>query len=570
MFIGVALCGLAGGWPAPARAQSAAQGPAPPLRIFIDCYECDTEFLRQNVTFVDYMRDRTDADLHVLVTTQSTGGGGTSWTVKFIGLGRYLSQDRTQTFSTQQTATGDDRRKEFARVFRLGLAGYAADTAVARQLELTWKPPAQQTAAGPARRDAWHLWVFRMNGNGSVNGEQSTKSRRYNASFSGNRVTKDWKISLSHNRNASENRFTLSDGTKLKSSSDSWGVNALAVKSLGPRLSMGGRVNASHSSFSNSNRAVSVYPGIEYDFFPYTDFQRRSLTIWYELGPNFYDYREVTIFNKVKETVIKQQVDVTLALRQPWGSARVFTGVSQDVRHPSRYSVSLNGSTDVRLFKGFSFNIFASYSKIQDQIALPLAGASADEVLLRFISGFDRYLERHGLFLDLTSYRLHGNVKRRDDRTALLDVEVTALLDEFRSDLDWLEQVEGARDCLQRLSPRLDIVVLTNIAPAQASARLRNLESFGLDLPVIANTGLKGEPVRALASRAGRPSFFVDDIPQHLASAAQAAPDVTRIHLIGDERLKPLLPAAEHADFRAESWADAHDFIVAKLSEAGL
>lgn len=200
----------------------------------------------------------------------------------------------------------------------------------------------------------------------------------------------------------------------------------------------------------------------------------------------------------------------------------------------------------------------------------PLLVVDADEVLLRFAAGFDQFLAQRGLYLDLTSYRLHGNVKRREGADPVLDVEVTALLDEFRSELDWLEHVEGARECLQRLAPRLDIVVLTNIATDQAAARLRNLESFGLDLSVIANTGLKGEPVRVLAARAGRPSFFVDDIPQHLASAAKEAPDVTRIHLIGDERLKPLLPAAEHADFRAESWLQAYDFINKRLSEAGL
>jgi len=200
----------------------------------------------------------------------------------------------------------------------------------------------------------------------------------------------------------------------------------------------------------------------------------------------------------------------------------------------------------------------------------PLLIVDADEVLLRFVAGFDRFLEQQGLFLDLTSYRLHGNVKRRDDRSAVLDVEVTALLEEFRRELDSLEPVEGARECLMDLSRQLDIVVLSNIAPAQAAARLRNLASFGLKLPVVANSGLKGESVKALASRAGRPSFFVDDIPQHLASAAEFAPDVTRIHLIGDDRLKPLLPASEHADFRAAGWNDAHRFIAEKLSEAGL
>ncbi|MGZ6009126.1 MAG: hypothetical protein ACXWLO_07560 [Rhizomicrobium sp.] len=200
----------------------------------------------------------------------------------------------------------------------------------------------------------------------------------------------------------------------------------------------------------------------------------------------------------------------------------------------------------------------------------PLMIVDADEVLLRFVEGFDRYLDRQGLFLDLTSYRLHGNVKRQDDRTPILDVEVTALLDDFRSDLDWLEHVEGARDSLHALSRKLDIVVLTNISPTQAVARLRNLEGFGLDLPLVANSGLKGEAVKALALRSGRPSFFVDDIPQNLASAAQQAPDITRIHLIGDDRLKPLLAATEHAHYRAEDWKDAEAYIVSRLGEAGL
>ena len=57
------------------------------IRMFLDCnYSCDEAFLRKEITFVDWMRDRKDADVHVLVTTQSTGGGGTEFTLKFIGL----------------------------------------------------------------------------------------------------------------------------------------------------------------------------------------------------------------------------------------------------------------------------------------------------------------------------------------------------------------------------------------------------------------------------------------------------------------------------------------------------
>jgi hypothetical protein len=200
----------------------------------------------------------------------------------------------------------------------------------------------------------------------------------------------------------------------------------------------------------------------------------------------------------------------------------------------------------------------------------PLLIVDADEVVLRFVDGFDKFLRARQLFLDLTSYRLHGNVKRQDDRSPILDVEVTALLDEFRGDLDSLEAVEGAVETLTALSPRLDIVMLTNIVPAQAPPRLRNLAAIGLDLPLVANSGLKGPAIKALVARAGRPAFFIDDIPQNLASSVESASDVYAIHLIGDERLKPLLPPAAKAHLRAEHWRDAHAFIDGKLTETGL
>ena len=198
----------------------------------------------------------------------------------------------------------------------------------------------------------------------------------------------------------------------------------------------------------------------------------------------------------------------------------------------------------------------------------PLAIVDADEVLLRFVEGFDRHLRERALFLDLTSYRLHGNVKRTDDKTPLLDVEVTARLEEFRRELDSLEIVEGARDALSSIADRADIVVLTNIAPAQGAARARNLAALGLDYPLVANSGAKGPAVKALSGRAGAPSFFVDDIPQHLESAAQSAPGIFRIHLIGDARLKPLLPLSAHAHLRAEDWSAAAKFMHARLDEA--
>jgi len=199
--------------------------------------------------------------------------------------------------------------------------------------------------------------------------------------------------------------------------------------------------------------------------------------------------------------------------------------------------------------------------------ARPLLIVDADEVLLQFAEGFDLFLQARGLYLDLVSYRLHGNVKRREDQTPILDIEVTGLLDEFRTDLDSLQAVEHAVDVIGALQAKLDAVVLSNVSQAQALPRLRNFATLGFDMPLVINGGPKGPAVKTLARRGGKPTFFVDDIPQHLASVAESAPEVIRIHLIGDARLKPLLPLSPHAHLRADSWREADAFIREKLAQ---
>jgi len=195
----------------------------------------------------------------------------------------------------------------------------------------------------------------------------------------------------------------------------------------------------------------------------------------------------------------------------------------------------------------------------------PLLIADADEVLLAFAKGFDKFLASHDCYLDLVSYRLHGNVRRREGRLPLIDIEVTALLDEFRAELDWLEPVAGAFEAISALREIMSVVVVSNVSPAQAPARLRNLAAHGLDVPLLANSGPKGPAVKSLAKRAGGPVFFVDDVPMHHASVAELSPDVIRIHLVGDERLRPLMPSSPHAHLRTDDWTDVEAFVRARL-----
>jgi hypothetical protein len=201
----------------------------------------------------------------------------------------------------------------------------------------------------------------------------------------------------------------------------------------------------------------------------------------------------------------------------------------------------------------------------------PLVITDADGVVLRFTGGLERYLQTQGFYLELTGYRLLGAVKRQDDHAPLLDVEVLALVEEFRRELDDLEAVDGACEALRALAEVANIVVLSNVNESQAVARLRNMAALGLDFPLIANdagqghAGGKGAAVKTLAARTGARTFFIDDLPSNLADVAKAAPEVLLIHLVESPALKKLLGSEFHAHCHAENWAEAGAFILGHL-----
>jgi len=352
------------------------------LRVFVDCDECDLQHLRTEVTFIDYMRDRKDGDVHVLVTTQSTGGGGVAWTLKFIGLGRFNGQDRTLTFNTPQTATEDDQRTEFARIFKIGLISYVVDTAALPRLDVSYKAVTENTV--PAKtKDPWNFWVFRLGGNGNLSGEESTNSKSFRMNASASRTTEQWKINLSANRNENRGSYDLGDGEIYKSRSNSWGTNMLVVKSAGPKFSLGLRGANFGSIYANQDIGLTLMPGVEYDIFPYAESTRRSLTFTYSAGVAYYNYTTVTIFDKLTETVPQHSVGASLGLRQPWGSIGSAVTFNQQLTHFDRYNLGMYVNADVRVFKGLSFNVFGEYARIHDQINLKKGEASDEEVLLR-------------------------------------------------------------------------------------------------------------------------------------------------------------------------------------------
>ena len=353
------------------------------IKVFLDCNRCDHAHVRQTVGFVDHVLDRAVADVHVLVTTQQTGGGGLSWVVQFIGLNRLQGQTHTLNFDTPATATDDERRTAFVRVFQLGLASAAAGTKAAPQLRVQWTAPATGAARAAVTRDPWNYWVFTARMNVYLNGEASSRSRSQNFGVSANRTTDNLKASLNANSNTNTNTFKFPEQDDVKSRSESWNVSGRIVKTLGRHWAAGVVGNMSHSSFSNIDRSVSLAPAVEFNLFPYSESSRRSLTIYYANGVLDHRYTELTIYDKIRGRYAMHATGAVLALQQPWGSLETAARYQQFLQYLDRYAASFSGSADIRLFKGFSFNVYGSYDRVKNRVSLRKDDATEQEVLLR-------------------------------------------------------------------------------------------------------------------------------------------------------------------------------------------
>ena len=388
LVLALSCAGLA----TPATAQEA-------LRLFLDCsgFHCDSDYYRTEIPFVDHVRNPQDADVHLLITPQQTGGGGTAYTLLFIGQRGFAGMADTLRHDTPQGATEDERRSGLARAMKLGLTRYVARTGAAEGLTVSFSAPAAAQPTTAAAHDPWNFWTFRANVRGFFNGESRFSSRSLNGSLSANRITEDWKIQLSANGNQSRQRFEIDSVRTITSREEGYGLNSLLARSLSDHWSAGGRASLSSSTFLNQDLHLRAGPVIEYSVFPYAEATRRQITFQYTAGLNHFDYREITIFDETEETVGDHRLTASLDMRQRWGNMSFSLEGAQFLHDLERYSGGAAGDADVRLFRGLSLNFFGSVSYVRDQIHLSAAGATPEEVLLRL-----QQLE--------TNYRYFGSI----------------------------------------------------------------------------------------------------------------------------------------------------------------
>jgi hypothetical protein len=396
----------------------ASQGQSQPsdqeaVNIFLDCGRCSQSFIRQEITYINYVRDKEDADVHVLITRQGTGSGGTEYTIRYLGRKDFEGVDDTMTYTSAESDTDDEERRGLVRVLKVGIFPYVTKFTNLQNFNISYNK-SDEGEDGKSQDDKWNYWVFELSGRGSYSGEETRKDLYVSFGGSADRVTPDWKINLYYDYDLNRRKFIEKDSTGQKDidifTTRGQRFDGTVVKSLNEHWSVGVFGEAFTSSRNNLEYAISGSPAIEYNIFPYEEYSTHEISFQYLIKSRYNEYEELTIFNETSEFLVQQELRTRMDFTQPWGEIEGRLNASTYMHDLSKNRVDFDLELDFRVFRGLSLSINGRYSLINDQLSIPKGNISDAEQLLNLREQATSYSYYISAGIEYTFGSIYNNV----------------------------------------------------------------------------------------------------------------------------------------------------------------
>ncbi len=358
------------------------------LRIYLDCLnaDCDFDYVRQQITLADFVNDRTESDVHILVSFQVAGNAGNKYFIRLIGQGEYNHLQDTLSFFQISNSSYNELRIQMVKFIKAGLIPYLMRSGQQFKSVNIEFLPSEDRSSDSGSRDKWNYWVFQIGGRASFSGDKNYKENSWGGRFTASRVTEKSKLQLEFFNSTSRNSYMIEEAAQKKfihTTNDYIYSNAALIKSLSSRWSLSTEFGLRKSTYDNIAGKMIASAGLEYNIYPYKLSSNKFLVIRYLLMADNRRYIEETIFAKMKETLYANELGIYASFTQAWGSISSYVSWYNYLHDISKNNLSIHANVELQLFKGFSLSFYADASIIKDQLNLGKGGATSEEVLLR-------------------------------------------------------------------------------------------------------------------------------------------------------------------------------------------
>lgn len=380
------------------------------VKVFIDCEFCDMNYIRQEITYINYVRDVKEAEVYLLVTNQESGSGGHQYTLLFQGQGRYKGMDDTLTYTSNPDETNTVVREKRTKMMKMGLMRYVAKTPLYNEIEIDHNLELREEEV----TDKWNNWVFEISLEPVFQAEETNKELDLKTSLNINKITDKFKLEVEMDNFYNREKFieypntdSVETSTFIKSSRR---MNNLFVKSIGDHWSAGLKWNLGSSTYENYNFTTEFLPSVEYDIFPYSESTHRQLRILYGAGLQYNNYIDSTVYFKTAEMLGKQSLSLAFQVNKKWGYINLALEGSNYFNDFSKNRVTLITEINIRIFKGLALQIEGGVAHVNDQLNLRLGTVSEEERLLKLTEMATKYMVEGGIELTYTFGSIYNNI----------------------------------------------------------------------------------------------------------------------------------------------------------------
>jgi hypothetical protein len=375
------------------------------LKIFIDCRSCDMNYTRQEIPFVNYVRDTREAEVYLLVTNQPAGSGGDQYTIAFQGLQKYEGMNDTLTYTSNPDETWAIIREKKTNMIKMGLMRYIARTPFFDEIDIKNTGEIKQHEI----EDKWNNWVFELQTSPQFNAEETYNRIAFYNSFQITRVTPDIKLEMDLNQFTNKQSY-IEDDVTTEYVVSSKSLQNLFVKSLGNHWSAGLRFDLESSTSQNYDLNLDFLPTVEYDIYPYSEATHRQFRIMYSIGYEYSNYTDTTIYNMTVEGLFKHSIRAAYQIQKKWGSINFSGSYTNYLDDFSKNRFGFWGYTRLRIVKGLSLSVNAGVTYINNQINLAKGELSEAERLLRLKQQATNFYLNGGVSLSYTFGSIYNNV----------------------------------------------------------------------------------------------------------------------------------------------------------------
>ena len=351
------------------------------IKLFLKC-SCDSNYIRDQINYIDYVRDQEDANIILEVYGDPNGNRG-KYSIYFIGKNNFIGMDDKLSFESHPKMTNDEIRSGLKDKIQTGILKYLVKTTDINDLNISiTKPEINISDYDTLIVDKRKNWIFEISASGYYEKESSRKVNDFNGRFEVNRYTEDWRIETTLRFFKRIEEF-LSENNNFKSSRVYKGAYGKIVRSISDHWSTGIFYGLSEDSYENIKFSNNFSPAIEYSIFPYKEVVRREMVLEYKIGYRKNNYQSKTIYGKNDEFLGIHSFAFKTRYRQNWGDIYSRFSFFTYLHDNSKNRLTFDNYLNIRIFEGFSLRLGAEIRFIRDQINLAAGQASIEDLLLQ-------------------------------------------------------------------------------------------------------------------------------------------------------------------------------------------